>query len=303
VTTDPIAISGVGEIVTDGDAVALGELPSVLAQRAGRVERVSQLALVAGHRALRDAGLEIGEGPPRPGLGVALGTALGCFLTNAAHQRRLIDGGPASASPRLFAATVSNAAAGELTIALRLGGPNVTLTAGVASGLAAMAHGAGLLRRGQAAAMLSGGMDALGDPVHAWLAQGGLRQGRRRAMEGAAVFVLETHEASHARRAPSRGWMLGWGIAFDASGDGGGRATATAAALDMAGVRADEIEAFDLAETQSAEPLAAGGPLRIARLLGSLAPGSLGLVADVCSSGHAAAILVRRAVDARGRIQ
>src|SRR5262249_40920329 len=169
----------------------LGELPPGLAQRASRVERVSQLALVAGHRALRDASLEVGEGAPRPGLGVALGTALGCFLTNAAHQRRLIDGGPASASPRLFAATVSNAAAGELTIALRLGGPNVTLTSGVTSGLAAIAHGAGLLRRGQAAAMLSGGMDALGEPVHAWLAQGGLLGARRRGMEGAGVVGLE----------------------------------------------------------------------------------------------------------------
>src|SRR5207237_450769 len=75
---------------------------------------------------------------PETRAGIVLGTAFGCFLTNAAYQRRLAAEGPPGASPRLFAATVSNAAAGELAIAYRLAGPAVTVTAGGASGLAAL---------------------------------------------------------------------------------------------------------------------------------------------------------------------
>ena len=127
-----VAITGAGA-VTSRD-VALAVLPEAVRARATRAERVTQLVLLAAGRALVAAGLEATDGAPRPRLGVVLGTAFGCFLTNAAFERRLLEGGPTAASPRLFAATVSNAAAGELAIAYRLGGPSVTLSAGAASG-------------------------------------------------------------------------------------------------------------------------------------------------------------------------
>src|SRR5207244_2264754 len=118
--------------------------------------------------ALAAAGLEAADGAPRPRLGVVLGTAFGCFLTNADYQRRFLEGGPAAASPRLFAATVSNAAAGELAIAYRLGGPSVTLTAGAASGLVALGHAADLVRAGRGDALVAGGADALDDDLRRW---------------------------------------------------------------------------------------------------------------------------------------
>src|SRR5439155_1555458 len=84
-----------------------------------------------------------------------------------------------------FAATVSNAAAGELAIAYRLGGPSVTLTAGGASGIVALGHAADLVRAGRADALVAGGADALDDDLRRWLAAGGLDPGRAPA-EGAA---------------------------------------------------------------------------------------------------------------------
>src|SRR4029079_1798092 len=104
---------------------------------ATRAERVSQLALAAADAALLDAGLHLVDGEPRAGLGGVLRTAVRCVLTNAAYQHRVATGGPAAASPRLFAATVSNAAAGEVAIAYRLGGPALTPRAGGGSGLRA----------------------------------------------------------------------------------------------------------------------------------------------------------------------
>src|SRR5262249_58423255 len=125
-----IAITGAAAVVDD----RLGALPETIRSRAARVERVTQLALAAAGHALAEAGLAVTDGPPRPRMGVALGTAFGCFVTNAAYQRRVAADGPKVASPRLFSATVSNAAAGEIGIGYRLGGPAVTLTAGGAAG-------------------------------------------------------------------------------------------------------------------------------------------------------------------------
>src|SRR5439155_1698793 len=183
--------------ITAGHALAsvthvpLGHLAEAVQARAARSERITALTLAAAGAALAAAGLVSDPAAsPSPRIGVVLGTAFGCFLTNAAYQDRLADGGPPAASPRLFAATVSNAAAGELAIAYRLAGPGVTLTAGAASGLAALGHATDLLRAGQADALVAGGVDALGAPLTRWLAEGGLNCGRPPA-EAVALLVLE----------------------------------------------------------------------------------------------------------------
>src|SRR5262249_21775632 len=136
--SDPVVITGahaVGALADD----ALVTLPAAARARAQRAERITGLVLAAGGVALADAGR---AAPPAAGprVGVVLGTAFGCFLTNVAYQERVAAGVPSAASPRLFAATVSNAAAGELAIAYGLCGPGVTLTAGAASGLLALGH-------------------------------------------------------------------------------------------------------------------------------------------------------------------
>src|SRR5882724_12957861 len=148
----PVVVTGAGAVVEaapdsllahdaliigrDG-SIPLGHLPAAVRARAVRAERATQLLLAAGGRALAAAGLDAAAAPETRA-GIVVGTAFGCFLTNAAYQRRLAAEGPSGASPRLFAATVSNAAAGELAIAYRLAGPAVTITAGGASGLAAL---------------------------------------------------------------------------------------------------------------------------------------------------------------------
>src|SRR5262249_1572455 len=87
------------------------DLPESLRARRARAERVSQIAARAVARALRNAGAYDTDGPAHADRGIVIGTAFGCFLSNAAYQTRVAEGGPAVASPRVFAATVSNAAA------------------------------------------------------------------------------------------------------------------------------------------------------------------------------------------------
>jgi 3-oxoacyl-[acyl-carrier-protein] synthase II len=315
-----------GKVATGATCeVPLATLPEAVRSRAARAERVTQLVLAAGGAALASAGLDAGEGPPRPRYGTVLGTAFGCFLTNAAYQRRLAEGGPAAASPRLFAATVSNAAAGELSIAYRLGGPAVTLSAGAASGLTALGHAVDLLRAGRADALVAGGMDALDAVLDRWLADGGLAIGRP-AAEAAGLLVLEPLATARARGVRALGTVDGCGLGFEpdpAGRDAGqGLAQAIMAALAEAVASGDTIglvvaaappalaalERHALEATLGTrsppvtrpkdmlgETFGAAGPLGLLAALSEAPRGAAALVLDVCASGHVAAAVVRGA--------
>ncbi len=311
-----VAITGAGALT--GRDFSFDGLPEAVQTRAVRAERVTQLVLAAAGKALAAAGLDAADGVPRPRLGIVLGTAFGCFLTNAAYERRLLEGGPAAASPRLFAATVSNAAAGELAIAYRLGGPLVALSAGAASGLVALGHATDLVSSGRADALVAGGADALGDDLCGWLAAGGLDTGRPPA-EAAAVFVLERGDLARGRAVLGTIEGVAAGFEPDLAGPraGDGLAAVVATALEAAGRAASEVrvvvsaappgladlEARALAGVASptvlhpkdalGETFGAAGPLGLLAALAAAPPGAAVLVLDVCASGHVAALVAR----------
>lgn len=323
--TTPVAITGAHAVTALEDSV-LASLSPAVRTRALRAERITALTLAAGEAVLVRAGLAEAAAP-RPRIGIVLGTAFGCFLTNATYQERLAAGGPAAASPRLFAATVSNAAAGELGIAYGLAGPGVTLTAGAASGSMALGHATELVRSGQADVVVAGGVDALGEPVTRWLAAGGLAVGRP-AAEAAALFVLESSAHATARGAGRLGAVLGHAAGFEpepeAPDAGEGLAAAVQRALDDAAVPAALLA---LVVSAAPPPLAALEARALGATLGSVRPrhlvpkhlrgeafgaaGPLGLLAalaeapegpvlilDVCASGHVAALVARAGAQA-----
>jgi 3-oxoacyl-[acyl-carrier-protein] synthase II len=148
------------------EGFAVAEIPlDLLAEktrsRIGRVDRLSRLFLSAAHLAAQSAELVVADvGAERVGL--SFGTGLGCLLTDEEYNRKIVEQGPAMASPRLFAYTVSSAAAGEVSIALGVQGPNVTAHMGFAAGLGAVGYGFDLIQMGKADVVLVGGADALG---------------------------------------------------------------------------------------------------------------------------------------------
>ena len=306
-----------GALGLDADgSVPLGHLPEVVRGRASRAERVTQLLLAAGGRALATAGFDAAAAAETRA-GIVVGTAFGCFLTNAAYQRRVAAGGQPAASPRLFAATVSNAAAGELAIAYRLGGPAVTVTAGGASGLTALGEAMEAIRAGRADVVVAAGVDATGDALAEWLAATGGAYGAPPAEAGAAVVLERT-----GRRGPEVCRLAGHASAFEpepagaAAGDG--LAAAIAAACADAGVAPADIALVvsaappPLASLEARALAAALGGCRprllipkrafgetfgAAGVLGVLAAGAEAgrgepvLVLDVCPTGHVAALV------------
>jgi 3-oxoacyl-[acyl-carrier-protein] synthase II len=313
----PVAVTGAAAVLDRALDEALDALPAVIRARALRAERVTQLALAAAGVALERAGHAAGEGAPCPQHGIVLGTAFGCFLTNAAYQRRLATHGVRVASPRLFAATVSNAAAGEVSIAYRLGGPAVTLSAGAAAGLVAIGHAAEQVASGRADVVVAGGMDARGPELERWLADGGLAIGEGPIRDAAAVVVLEPARAD--------GWwarVLGHAHGYAPPGDHGAATVTVRRALDDAGVGpADVAVAVPLGARaaahaldavlgavpvpvtsgrprEAAETFAAGGPLALLDALAGAPASASVLVVQACASGHVAALVAARGENA-----
>lgn len=207
-----------GAIVAD---IPLGRVPPAVQRRLGRFDRISRLFLSASCLAVEAADLDMSaEDSERVGL--SFGTGLGCLLSNAAYNERLVEGGPAAASPQLFAYTVSSAAAGEASIALGMRGANVTMHAGLAAGLQAVGYGADLIRLGKADVVLAGGADALGPALlHGLDAMALLKRGAATPFgalapgivpgEAAVVVVLES--VAHATARGARPWAVVEGYA------------------------------------------------------------------------------------------
>lgn len=229
------------------------------------VDRTSRLLLAAAQAALDESGWTPELRAERE-VGLVLGTTFCSVKTIAEFDRRGLQLGPSHVSPLDFANSVINAAAGQTAIWHGLRGVNSTISAGEASGLLAIASGAGMISSGHTVALLAGGAEEL--CFESFL--GHLRAHRlskstplpldaRRSgfalAEGAALLVLEEADAAAARGANVLAEILGHGAAFDPSESEAGAAKALARAvriaLDDAGVGPGEIDAVSLSANGS----------------------------------------------------
>jgi 3-oxoacyl-[acyl-carrier-protein] synthase II len=221
-----------GERAPGGDAgISIGEIPvdaipPERRTRLGRMDRLCRLFLSASFLAVRSAELRIDDENAER-IGLSFGTGLGCLSTDEEFYRRVAAQGPAAASPQLFAYTVSSAAAGEVSIAIGIRGPNATAHMGCAAGLGAIGYGVDLIELGKADMVLAGGADAGGEALTHALAEMRLLKPADcsrpfrdavpgvRPSEGALVLVLERAERALRRGARIFGIVEGYAAGFE----------------------------------------------------------------------------------------
>lgn len=258
----PLGEIGEGLPVTIGAPAAVDPTDVLERVVARRLDRSSQLALVAALEAWADAGA--GDVEPER-LGVAFASGIGGVQTLLSNHETLLSKGPRRVSPISVPMLMANAPAA--TISLRLGarGPVNTPVSACASGNEAIALATDQIRLGRVDVAVAGGTEAAIHPlpIAAFANMMALSKNERDPAEvsrpfdterdgfvlgeGAGALVLESLDHALARSARIYAEVLGTGITADAhdiaqpdpAGRGGARAIRLA--VQDAGVASGDI--------------------------------------------------------------
>src|SRR5580704_4197024 len=242
----------------DGDAL-LGR------RKAWRLDRFTQLALVAAREAVQDSGLDPGTWDGAR-VGVVIGNGIGGATTWEKQHLALLGDGPETVSPMLVPMLSMNMVAGYLSIEYGATGPSLVTATACASGSTAIGIARDLLRSGTCDVVITGGTEACLVPS---MMSGFSRMGalsRRRddpkgasrpfdvardgfvPAEGAAILILERRADAVARGARIHASVSGYGASADAhhatapDPEGKGAARAMRIALREGGGGPDAVD-------------------------------------------------------------
>lgn len=232
---------------------------------AKRADRYSQFAVAAAREAVESSGLPNADVDPDR-IGVLLGSGIGGIETFETQHRALLAKGSSRVSPFFIPMMISDMASGLVSMQWGYKGPNFSAVSACASAANAIGMAYELIRSGQADAMVTGGSEAAVTPMSmagfcAMKAMSERNDAPEKASrpfdaqrdgfvmgEGAGILVLERLEVAKARGATILGEMIGYGMTGDAhhmtapAPEGEGAARAMRAALDMAGIRPEQVE-------------------------------------------------------------
>ena len=243
--------------------------PFIDRKRAGRMDRVGQLSVVATRLALEDASLRIADGPgsvPGDETGITIGSALGGISGAEADHEAFLRSGVRAIEPSLALRVFAGAGACNTAIEIGARGPAIGNSNSCASGAIAIGEGLRLLRAGDARVILAGGVEAPlapltfaaftviramsthnDEPETASRPFDATRDGFVMA-EGAAILVLEEWGHAVGRGARIYAELAGFATTNDAhhmtapDPTGRGAARAMQLALRDAGLGTEEVE-------------------------------------------------------------
>lgn len=184
-----------------------------------KLDRLSQLQLLSGIRALEDAGITVSE-ENEDIIGICIGTNDGPMTEIANYQKGVIRDGIEKGSAFAFPNTVYNAAGGYLSIATGIKGYNVTIANGFQSGLQSVCAACGAILFGYESIMLASGTDEctdIDDEIYRDLGltgEGGMTLG-----EGSVTCVIEKDSIASERGAKRYAKIAGFASKRDTSGD------------------------------------------------------------------------------------
>jgi len=234
-------------------------------KEARRLSRFQQFAVASALMAVEDAGLEIDE-DNADRVGVIVGSGVGGLATMEEQKDVLDAKGPARVSPFLVPMMIVDLAAGHISIRLGAKGINYAPVSACATGTHSIGEAGEIIRRGDADAVIAGGLDCGVTPLglagfssaRSLSTRNDDPQGASRPFdagrdgfvmgEGGAILVLEELEHAQSRGARIYGELAGYGATADAyhltapdpSGDGARRAMQQA--LDRAGVAPSAVD-------------------------------------------------------------
>lgn len=225
-----------------------------------RLDRSSQLALVAGREAWTMAGSPQVDGDR---LATIVGTAYGGIGSIVAQEHLRVSAGARRISPHFITMLIPNGPAAWLSMELGARAGAHAPTTACAAGSDAIAAAVGLIRSGRADIVVAGGTDAQVIP----LILAGFAQMRALSTnpdpdsasrpfdvdrdgfvlsEGSVLFVLESEKHARARRAQVYGFVDGAGVTSDAkdivNADPENQARAMGAALKDADAESKDID-------------------------------------------------------------
>jgi len=241
---------------------------------ARRYDRFLQLAIAASKEALEDSGI-INSEDLKEKAAVIIGSGIGGFKTLFNEFIKFSKDGPKIVSPFLIPMMIPDMASGIVSIHYNIKGPNFATVSACASSLHAIAISSMLIRHGYIDVALTGGSEAVIDPmpVAAFANMRALstrndepkkasrpfdknRDGFVMA-EGAGILVLEAEEHAKKRGAKIYGYIEGFGMTGDAyhisatEPTGEGASKAIKSALEDAGVSIDDIDVINCHATST----------------------------------------------------
>jgi 3-oxoacyl-[acyl-carrier-protein] synthase II len=129
-----------------------------------RNDRFSQMAVAASLEALKQAGLKIDD-TNKGDIGVIIGSGIGGLTTLFEQTKVLLERGPDRVSPFLIPMMMPNIGSAQVSITLGVKGPNLCTTSACSSGSDAIGIAYETIRRGDAQVMITGGSEAIINPV------------------------------------------------------------------------------------------------------------------------------------------
>ena len=237
-------------------------LPPKLAER---LPLFIQYALVTSMMAQQDAELNLSEVDPYR-VGVGIGSGIGGISVLEDNARRLFERGPKRVSPHFVPYEIINMAAGQVSMYLKLKGPNFASVTACATANNAIGESFRIIQRGDADIMFTGGTEASITPLSfagfcAMRAMSTRNNDPCRASrpfdkerdgfvmgEGAGVLILESLSHALKRNAPISAEVVGYGMTADAydmvhpSEDGEGATKAMEFALKDAKVAPEKVD-------------------------------------------------------------
>lgn len=241
------------------------EVEEILGKKeAKRMDRFTQLAMVAAKEAMNDAAFQL-EKEDTTRMGVLVSSGIGGLSTIETEQNKGMEKGFNRISPFFIPMAISNMAAGQIAIAYGLKGMCSCVVTACASSNNAIGDGFRHVRDGYAEVMLCGGAEScvtkLGIGGFAALKALNTTEDVTRASipfdkerngfvmgEGAGILVLEEYEHAVARGANIYAEIVGYGANCDAHHitaphpEGEGGAACMTLALQDAGMKPEEID-------------------------------------------------------------